>query len=102
MTDSITAGEFFGQQVRNARKARGLSAHTLAAMCGRSQGWVVLIEGQKRETKVEHADLLARKLGVPLLSLIDPEVPCGTCQGWPPAGFRCLTCGTQTPQGVRP
>jgi len=98
---ATAAGEHFARQVRQVRKARGLSSHTLAAMCGKTQGWVVLIEGQKRETKVEHADLLARVLGVPLLPLIDPGTRCGHCQGWPPAGYLCLTCGTQTPQGVR-
>jgi len=94
------AGEFFGQQVRKARKARGLSSHALATMCGRSPGWVVLIEGVKRDTRIEDAVMIARVLGVPLLSLICPDTPCGNCQGLPPAGFRCLTCGTQTPQGA--
>ena len=92
----MNAGEHFARQVRQARKARGLTTRTLAAMCGRSQGWVTLIEGEKRETRVEDAVLIARKLGVPPLSLIDPGTPCDHCQGLPPAGYRCLTCGAQT------
>ena len=95
MTDD-SIGEHFGRQVRQAREARGLTARALAAMCGRTQGWVTLLEGVHRETRVEDADALARALGVPLLSLLDPGVPCEHCQGLPPAGYRCLTCGTQT------
>jgi transcriptional regulator with XRE-family HTH domain len=94
---ATAAGEHFARQVRQARKARGLSSYTLATRCGKTQGWVVLIEGVKRETRVEDADLIARVLGVPLLPMIDPGALCGTCRGWPPAGFRCLTCTAQTP-----
>ena len=95
----MNTGEHFAHQVRQAREARGLSARTLAARCGKTQGWVTLLEGVHRETKVEDAVLIARKLGVPPLSLIDPGTPCGHCQGLPRPGWMCLECGKRTELG---
>lgn len=40
------------------------------------------------------ADKLARLVGRDLATMLGPYM-CGTCTGEPPAGFRCLECGTE-------
>lgn len=40
------------------------------------------------------AEKLARLVGRDLATMLGPYM-CGTCTGEPPAGFRCLECGTE-------
>lgn len=97
----LTAAQSFGRRVRRARKARNLSTYDLGSLTGMSQGWVSTIERAERNATVELADRVARALDVTVLSLLTPDGPCGNCRDKPPAGYRCLSCGADTPREGR-
>lgn len=84
-------------RMRALRKARGWSAQDLShrlAEVGRetSRGIIASAEtGRIEGCPVSLLYALAAVFEVPVETLTDPS--CAHCQGNPPAGFACTTCG---------
>lgn len=104
----MNTGELFAFRMRQLRKARGLSLEALAARTTSSVAAVGSWERGHRAATAEKADEVARALGASLGRMLDPDcplgavflTPCGNCQGRPPAGYRCLSCGLETTESA--
>jgi transcriptional regulator with XRE-family HTH domain len=64
-----------GARLRAIRREQGLSIRTLAAKCGLSANTLSLIENERTSPSVHTLQLLARGLGVPLVTLFEDEKP---------------------------
>ncbi|WP_078612098.1 MULTISPECIES: helix-turn-helix domain-containing protein [Streptomyces] len=91
-----------GDQVRanllRLRTVRRLSTRALADSCKRLGRYIpptgiTRIEKGERRVDVDDLLVLAEALQVPYAQLIEPPPPCTSCQGAPPIGFSCLSCG---------
>lgn len=83
-----------GARIRGLRKALGWKQGELAAKAGIRQTMVSRSESGTVRMSPRTAAAIAAALGV---SLEDLLAECGHCHGNPPAGFACLSCGTERP-----
>ena len=65
----------FGQRLRHARRARGLTLADLGARVGRTPSVLSLIENGKREPRLSLVEQLAAALGVPVSELLKKQPP---------------------------
>ena len=65
----------FGQRLRHARRARGLTLAELGARVGRAPSVLSLLENGRREPKLSLIDALAGALSVPAAELLRSEPP---------------------------
>lgn len=84
--------ERFGRRARRERERREWSLRDLAEKTGLAPSTVMRME-QGRDPALSTAILVASALELRLDWLL-AETACETCDGMPPAGFACLSCGT--------
>jgi predicted transcriptional regulator/transcriptional regulator with XRE-family HTH domain len=65
----------FGQRLRHARRARGLTLAELGAQVGRTPSVLSLIENGRREPRVSLVEQLATALSVPVADLLKKQPP---------------------------
>jgi predicted transcriptional regulator/transcriptional regulator with XRE-family HTH domain len=65
----------FGQRLRHARRARGLTLADLGAQVGRTPSVLSLIENGRREPRLTLVEQLAAALGVPVADLLKKQPP---------------------------
>ena len=65
----------FGQRLRHARKARGLTLAELGAKVGRAPSVLSLLENGRREPKLSLIEALAQALSVPTAELLRQQPP---------------------------
>ena len=65
----------FGQRLRHARRARGLTLAELGAQVGRTPSVLSLIENGRREPRLSLVEQLAAALSVPVAELLKKEPP---------------------------
>src|SRR5713101_3830439 len=65
----------FGQRLRHARRARGLTLADLGARVGRTPSVLSLIENGKREPRLILVEQLASALGVSVAELLKKQPP---------------------------
>jgi transcriptional regulator with XRE-family HTH domain len=78
--------------LRNLRKARGMTQDGLADEAGIWQATVSCIERGYRSGPPAVIEAIARVLGVDVDALRDPA-SCGNCAGEGLPGYTCNTCG---------
>lgn len=93
MRGTQDADAAFAANVRRLREARSMSLRDLAATVGVGHTIIHRIENGQAAL-LGYAVAISAELGVPLADMTGGD-PCGTCFGRPPAGFACLTCGTE-------
>ncbi len=81
----------FGRRLRAEREARSLTLRQLGAKAAVNATTVLRAE-QGHDVALSIAVALASALGLPLAALL-ADLQCGRCDGMPPAGFICSTCG---------
>jgi transcriptional regulator with XRE-family HTH domain len=86
---------WFGERVRRERENLGLSIRQLAVKCGIANSTVSRAE-EGHDLALSSALALAAVLDRPLAALL-AEPSCPVCDGTPPAGFACTSCGTGMP-----
>ncbi len=69
------AEELIGERLRQLRKEQKLSIRNLAAKCGISVNTLSLIENDRTSPSLHTLQVLARGLGVPLVSLFEGDKP---------------------------
>jgi DNA-binding XRE family transcriptional regulator len=69
----------FGQRLRHARKARGLTLAELGAKVGRAPSVLSLLENGRREPKLSLIEALAQALSVPTAELLRVQMGRGWC-----------------------
>jgi XRE family transcriptional regulator, fatty acid utilization regulator len=67
--------DLFGQRLRHARRARGLTLAELGARVGRAPSVLSLLENGRREPKISLIEALAGALSVPAAELLRNEPP---------------------------
>ena len=65
----------FGQRLKHARRAKGLTLADLGAKVGRTPSVLSLIENGKREPRLSLVEQLASALGVPVTELLKKQPP---------------------------
>jgi transcriptional regulator with XRE-family HTH domain/predicted transcriptional regulator len=65
----------FGQRLRHARRAKGLTLADLGVKVGRTPSVLSLIENGKREPRLSLVEQLAAALGVPVTELLKKQPP---------------------------
>ena len=65
----------FGQRLKHARRAKGLTLADLGAKVGRTPSVLSLIENGKREPRLSLVEQLAAALGVPVSELLKKQPP---------------------------
>ena len=65
----------FGQRLRHARRARGLTLAELGAQVGRTPSVLSLIENGRREPRLSMVEQLATALSVPVTELLKKQPP---------------------------
>jgi len=65
----------FGQRLRHARRAKGLTLADLGAKVGRTPSVLSLIENGKREPRLSLVEQLAAALGLPVTELLKKQPP---------------------------
>lgn len=95
-------GRAVAANIRRLRLAQGKSAQAVAdETC--THGWAIdrhaiyKIEERGRRVTVDELVSLAAVFDVRPQDLLTPAAECPGCQGSPPSGFSCLTCGTSAP-----
>lgn len=85
-----------GEMIRLKRIELGHGMNRFAELAGISSAALSRIENGRRNPLPETLKRISDTLGCDVADLrIDgPAVSCPTCQGEPPAGFTCNTCGT--------
>jgi len=89
------------KRIRHYRELRQMSAQGLSDALG-AEGYPVaravlanVENGRRQEISIDFIVHCARALGVPLANLLpDGPLGCPTCEGQPPTGFTCNTCGS--------
>jgi hypothetical protein len=108
--DGTRYARIVGQNIAIRRKHHGLTQAQLAAAmttagCPMSANVIAFTEiGQTggrantrpRNVSVDHLMAFAEFFGCDPMALLVPA--CETCEGVPPAGFTCDTCGTSMPR----
>lgn len=98
MTAEPILSDFVAARIRTRRRALGLSTQGLADQCGISYSVLVNIETgrpgktghRRRHITIEELVMFEKALGIPLM---DRGAACEACNGEPPTGFQCTTCG---------
>ena len=102
----------FGQRLRHARRARGLTLADLGAKVGRTPSVLSLIENGKREPRLSLVEQLAAALGVPVAELLKKQPPSRRAQleialeqaqrdpSYTALGLHELRVGTRVPTDV--
>jgi transcriptional regulator with XRE-family HTH domain len=70
----LNAREIFARNVRRVRRWKEISQESLALEAGLSRPYVGQIERAERAVSIDIMGQIANALGVPLRSLVDPEV----------------------------
>lgn len=83
----------FAVWLRARMRATGMDAPALAAKTGLNP-MTVSRAANGTSVSMHIAEQLADTLGVSLAAMIGPY-SCRTCNSEPPAGFRCMECGTE-------
>src|SRR5215471_18501319 len=65
----------FGQRLRHARRAKGLTLAELGTQVGRTPSVLSLIENGKREPRLSLVEQLAAALSVPVADLLRKQPP---------------------------
>jgi predicted transcriptional regulator/transcriptional regulator with XRE-family HTH domain len=65
----------FGQRLKHARRAKGLTLAELGDLVGRTPSVLSLIENGKREPRLSLVEQLATALGVPVAELLKKQAP---------------------------
>lgn len=91
-------GQTVAANVRLLRKARGMTMDQLVELVREAgRPWwtstVTRIELCQRHLDADDLAVLAGVLDVTVQRLFEAVPPCAVCQGAPPAGFACLSCG---------
>jgi transcriptional regulator with XRE-family HTH domain len=81
----------FGQRLRRAREARQWSLREAGGKCGLNASTIMRVEAG-RDTEFSSAIILPRLYGLSMDALL-AESSCDVCDGMPPDGFACLSCG---------
>jgi predicted transcriptional regulator/DNA-binding XRE family transcriptional regulator len=102
----------FGQRLRHARRAKGLTLADLGSQVGRTPSVLSLIENGKREPRLSLVEQLAAALGVPVSDLLKKQPPSRRAQleisieqaqrdpSYPALGLPELRVGTRVPTDV--
>ncbi len=80
MTDDLEGRAVFAENLRAARKARGLSQSEVAGASGVEQHQVSAIEGRRANFTLDTAVKLAAGLNMPLWLLLKPEGEAAGCE----------------------
>ena len=64
----------FAQNLRRARRMKDLSQEALALQAGLSRTYVSEVERGERNVSIDNMGLLADALGLPLKTLVDPDM----------------------------
>lgn len=87
-------------KLRALRKMQKVSAQKLAARMT-DLGYPIqrtvianLETGRRAEVSIDHVVVAAQVLGVTVTALLNELATCPQCEGEPPTGFTCNTCGT--------
>src|SRR5271168_5647860 len=65
----------FGQRLKHARRAKGLTLAELGEQVGRTPSVLSLIENGKREPRLSLVEQLAAALGIPVTELLKKQPP---------------------------
>ena len=84
----------FGRRLQREREARHWSLREAAEKCGLAAASTIMRAERGSDVALSSAIALAAMYGVPLSALL-AESSCGQCDGTPPAGFACLSCGAK-------
>lgn len=100
----MTAAEIISRNVRRMRLARGWTqaetARRFSEITGQPQSVASWSAGEQvgkarqRQWLANDVAALALLFDVPVGDLFEPQPPCRSCNGEPPAGFTCNACGT--------
>ena len=102
----------FGQRLRHARRARGLTLAELGAQVGRTPSVLSLIENGRREPRLSMVEQLATALSVPVTELLKKQPPSRRAQleialeqaqrdpSYRALGLPVLRVGTRVPTDV--
>ncbi|MFE2937692.1 helix-turn-helix domain-containing protein [Streptomyces sp. NPDC059255] len=75
-----------GDRVKRYRRATGRSQPVIAGLCGISERYLSLIEGNKKVPSVDVLSRLAAELGVPIGALLNDIVTTGSTEPTVPNG----------------
>jgi len=89
----------FGRRLRREREALDWSLREAGGKCGLNAATIMRIEGGN-DAGLSSAIILARLYGLSLDALLAGSA-CETCDGIPPAGFACLSCGAGSQGAAR-
>ena len=81
----------FGRRLHREREARQWTLREVAGKCGLSASTIMRIEAGS-DAGLSSAIILARLYGRSMDALLAGSA-CETCDGMPPTGFSCLSCG---------
>lgn len=92
------AGRNLAANLRRFRDGQGISTTALSTLLtdqgrGISATGITKIEGLARKVDVDDLVALAYVLAVSPIDLLSPAPVCPRCEGSPPTGFSCRTCG---------
>lgn len=97
--DKIPDGQcaVIGANIRTLRHRKGWTQAQLGELMGwRTNSTVCAAEGHRgdrqRSFTADEIERLAAIFGIPVWQL---TTRCANCEGCPPAGFSCLTCGAR-------
>ena len=82
----------FGRRLQREREARHWSLREAAEKSGFAAASTIMRAEQGSDVALSSAVALAALYGVPL-SVLLAESACEVCDGMPPVGFICATCG---------
>jgi transcriptional regulator with XRE-family HTH domain len=88
-----TTSETFTRRVGRARGQHGWTVRALAAKSGVAESTVAKILSRNGEVSLTNAVALAGALGLSVDAMTAPS-DCVTCEGIPPPGHTCNSCGT--------
>ena len=63
----------FGEKIKHAREAMGLSQNKLAQLSGMAQSSISYLESGEKKPNLETITLIAKALDLPVSNLIDPQ-----------------------------
>lgn len=95
-----SSGEIFAANVIALRKARGWTPKHLGELFNpdsSSPAATISAIETARQKGLDTVDRMAEVFGKTPAEMIT-ELPCGWCDGEPPAGFTCTECGTSSPR----